>query len=82
MTRLEEEWLERALAAIRLLTRASEDLGAEVERLRGALEAAAKSLETISRAGHRGDNPSTLEDLIDVRQYATSRAKAAREVMG
>ena len=46
-----------------------------VERLRAGLEAAAQSLTTISAAGVHGDTG--LEDLADVRGYATSRALAA-----
>ena len=53
---------------------------AEVKRLRAGLDAAARSLRALSRAGARDANE-YLQDLNDVRGYAASRAKAAEEVL-
>ena len=49
---------------------------AEVDRLREALRAAATSLTTLSLAGTR-NSASGIEDMIDVRGYANSRARVA-----
>ena len=50
----------------------------KVARLRGALEAAASSLETLKKAGGRGYD---ITHLSDVRGYASSRARVAREAL-
>jgi len=51
----------------------------EVKALRDALEDAAKSLETLARAGTK-DQP-LLEDLFQIRGYANSRAISARAAL-
>ena len=51
----------------------------ERDDARAALRAAATSLRTLSYAGARD---STLEDLVDVRGYANSRATVARAALG
>lgn len=56
------------------------ELRAEVARLRNALGEAAKSLETLSRAGAHGGSI-MLTDPIDVRGYAASRGQAARDAL-
>jgi hypothetical protein len=53
-------------------------LKVERDRLREALEEAASSLEALSTAGA---HDSTIEDLIDVRGYAGSRAREARAAL-
>ena len=50
---------------------------AERDALREALEAAARSLEALSRCG----TASNMTDLLDVRGYASSRARIARAAL-
>lgn len=59
---------------------ALESQAAEIERLRGELLDAYTSLRALSSAGGR-DMPA-LQDLIDVRGYANSRANAAQQALG
>jgi hypothetical protein len=54
---------------------------ADNKRLRDALKAAATSLEVLALAGSRKNIGGGLEDLIDVRAFATSRAGVARAAL-
>jgi hypothetical protein len=56
------------------------DYEVALQAARAALEAAARSLETLSCAGSRGDNRG-LEVMADVRGYAASRASVARDAL-
>jgi hypothetical protein len=49
------------------------------DRLRDALDQAARSLDTLARAGLGADD--CLADTSDARNYAVSRARAARYVL-
>jgi len=51
-----------------------------VQELRVALDAAARSLAALSHAGARQDNRGLVE-LIDVREYAASRARVAFDAL-
>lgn len=53
----------------------------EIHRLRKVLRDAAQSLTTLSTAGARNSD-SGLDDMIDVRGYASSRAKVAWAALG
>lgn len=58
-----------------------EEAERERDRLREALREAATSLDTVSHAGSRHPK-SDLETFSDIRGYAASRARAAREALG